>query len=387
MKFIHLADLHLGKTVNEFNMIEDQRFLLKQITETVKKEEIDAVLIAGDIYDLKVPSEEAVRLFDEFITGLFVLEKSVFLIPGNHDSDERLGFGSAIFEKNNMFFCPGYDGKLFKKTIEDEYGPVNFYLLPFVKASQVRYYHPNEKIENYERAVQTALSTADIDKDQRNVILAHQYVFGKGGNVELSGSEGPGTLNVGSVERIGYDCFDDFDYVALGHIHKAQRVGREEVRYSGSLLKYHANEATDKKSIPVVTLGKKGEVDIKLESFRPRRDLRKIKGKLKEIMSPDNINDTDDYVYVTLTDEDPVDNAIDILRSVYPNTLHIDYDNTHTRYLQGAHLFDTAHKKSFTELISEFYKGVYGSDIDDKEMSILKEVAQKVGIINETDQA
>ncbi len=382
---MHLADLHIGKSVKDFSMIEDQRFILDWILVLAEMEKVDAVLIAGDVYDRSIPSEEAVGLFDEFIYRLTQIPVKVLLISGNHDSDERLNFGSRLFVDKEVYFCSKYDGELYRQTFEDEFGPVNFYLLPFVKASQVRHFHPEDEIENYDQAVRVAIADGDVNPDERNVILAHQFVAGRSGEVMLGGSESPAVANVGLVERIGFDCFDDFDYAALGHIHKAQSVGREEVRYAGTPLKYHADEAGDNKSIPIVTLGKKGEVKIELKQLKPRRDLRCLKGTLKQLLDPKVVNGTDDYIFVTLTEEDIIPDAMGIFRQTYPNTMQIRYENSHTREIEAVDPSQMAELRSFPELMTDFYQKMYGTDMTEEEMAIMNQVAKKAGVIDETN--
>ena len=228
MKLLHLGDLHLGKTLGDFDLVEDQKFILDQILGMVDKFSIDAVLIAGDVYDRAIPSEAATRLLDGFLSALAEKKVSTFLISGNHDSDDRLNFGSRMFEKSGIFISAVFDGKLYRKSLEDKYGEVFFYLLPFVKASQVRHFFPEEKIESYDDAVRVILKHAGIDTSKRNVLIAHQFVAGRSKDPALGGSESPGVQSVGLVEKIGYDCFDDFDYVALGHIHSPQKIERRQ---------------------------------------------------------------------------------------------------------------------------------------------------------------
>ncbi len=380
MKFIHLADLHIGKSVRDFSMIEDQRFILDQVIDIVREEGIDAVLIAGDVYDRGVPPEEAVRLFDDFIYRLSEIPAKVLLISGNHDSDERLNFGSRLFTGREVFFAAKYQGHLFRQVFEDGYGPVNFYLLPFVKASQVRHFFPEARINSYDQAVRTAIESEDIDTDERNVIISHQFVAGRSGEVALGGSENPSVARVGLVEQIGCDCFDKFDYAALGHIHKAQRVGREEVRYAGAPLKYHQDEVNDVKSVPIVTMGKKGDVEIELRRLRPLRDMRSIRGTIRQLLSVENIRDPEDYIFVTLTDEEIVNDAMNSFRQFYPNTMQIRYDNEHTRALEMADPERTAQVRSFSDLISDFYTQIYQTDISEEEMAVMKEAAREAGI-------
>lgn len=385
MKILHLGDLHLGKSVCGFSMIEDQKYILEQVLDLMGKQEIDAVLIAGDVYDKAIPGEDAVRLLDWFLCRLAETDTETFLISGNHDSDERLNFGSSLFEANRIHISAKYDGTVCKRECRDEFGRVNIYLLPFVKASQVRYFYPEENISSYEDAVKTALAHADIDPSERNILVAHQFVAGRSGDPVLGGSEGAAAVNVGTVEKIGVDCFDAFDYVALGHIHSPQKMGRDTVRYSGSPLKYSLSEAGDTKSVPIVTLEKKGRVSVELAELKPLRDMRHLKGRLEQLLHPKNILSPQDYIYVTLTEEAPVDDAMGILQQYYPNTMKIVYDNAHTRQAGETAAVHIAQEKTCPELIADFYRMMYGCDITDEELQMMKDVAKEAGVIHEAD--
>ena len=385
MKFLHLGDLHLGKSLGEFDLIDDQEYILSQILDVIENEKIDAVLIAGDIYDKAVPSEAATNLLDWFLNKLSKTGAKTFIISGNHDSDDRLNYGSSLFESNNIFISSKFNGNLLKQSLEDEYGAIDIYLLPFVKASQVKHYFPKAKIESYDDAVRTVIKEAKIDKDNRNIILAHQFVAGKKEDPVFAGSENIGTKSVGLVEKIGYDCFDEFDYVALGHIHSPQKIGREEVRYSGSPLKYSLSETNNSKSVPVITMKNKGDVEIELIPLNPKRDLRHIKGKMKTLLSKENIKETEDFIYVTLTDEEIVDNAMGIFQQTYPNTVRIDYDNSHTHEIEHIDFSKIGENKSFEELIEDFYRLIYGTDMTDEEMDCIRGAAREAGILDEAN--
>ena len=381
MRLIHLGDLHLGKSLGEFDLIDDQRYILDRILEIIDKKQIECVLIAGDVYDRAVPSESATNLLDYFLNSLASRCVKTFMISGNHDSDDRLSYGSSLFETNRIYISAKFTGSLYRQTISDEYGEVNVYCLPFVKASQVRHYFPEDKIENYDAAVKTILQHTGIDFGKRNIILAHQFVAGKGADPELGGSEGAGTQSVGLVEKIGYDSFDGFDYVALGHIHSPQRVGREEVRYAGSPLKYHLSEIHQNKSVPVVTLLEKGNVTVEKVPLKPRREMRRIKGKMKDLTDIQNVTDPDDYIYATLTDEVPIPDAIGKLRNYYNNIMKLDYDNSHTRSLAELDYDKADMERSFEELIKDFYRMMNGGKPDEEEMEILNEAAREAGVI------
>lgn len=385
MKLMHLGDLHLGKSLGDFDLNEDQKYILDQILGIIDEREVDGILIAGDVYDRAVPSESATNLLDYFLKCLADKKVKTFMISGNHDSDDRLNYGSSLFAANHIYISAQFMGNLYRQTVIDEHGEADIYLLPFVKASQVRHFYPEEKIESYDDAVRTILAHAQIDPGKRNILVAHQFVAGKGADPELGGSESAGTQSVGLVEKIGYDCFDGFDYVALGHIHSPQSVGRKEVRYSGSPLKYSLSEVGNDKSVPVITLGEKGDVEIELVKLRPMRDMRHLKGPIEKLLNRDNITSPEDFIYATLTNEDIIDDAMGILQQVYPNTVKIDYDNSRTREIDRIDIANIAEQKSFDELIGDFYRKMYGCDISEEEMQVMKEAAKEAGVIDETD--
>lgn len=381
MILLHVSDLHLGKSLGDFDLFEDQKFILDSIISSAQSISADAVLISGDVYDKSIPSESAVSLFDYFISRLAEIKIKTFIISGNHDSDERLNLGSSLFRANNIFISAKYDGRLMRVTLTDRFGPVNIYLLPFVRASLVRHYYPDENISNYSDAVKAAISHADIDFSERNVILAHQFVVGGTDGPLLGGSESPATQSVGLVEKVGSDCFNGFDYVALGHIHSAQQVGRKEVRYSGSPLGYSLSEAGQDKFAVAVTLGEKNDIAIEQIKLRPLRALRRLKGRLDQLLSPENLSSQDDFVFVTLTDEDVIDNAMAIFQQHYPHTVRIEYDNSHTRGISDGAELQKAEVKPFSEIFSDFYRQIYGCDMSDDEKALIEETAKEAGLL------
>ncbi len=386
MKFLHLGDLHLGKSLSNFDLIEDQRYILDQIFHIAEKESVDGVLIAGDVYDKSIPSEAAMRLLDDFLIKLAQNERKVFMVSGNHDSDDRLNYGSTLFARNEIFITAVFDGTLHKQSFADKDTQIDVYMLPFVKASQVRHYFPDEDIENYEDAVRAIIRNTPIDKNNKNLLVAHQFVSGKGADPALAGSESVGTQSVGLVEKIGYDCFDDFDYVALGHIHSPQRVGRDAVRYSGSPLKYSLSEVKNEKSVPLITVSAEDSVKIELIPLKPMRDMRHIKGTMKELLDKKNVKAPEDFIYATLTEEDIVDDAMVVFQQIYPNTVRIDYDNSHTREMDQVDISKIAENRSFPELIGDFYRLMYGCEITEEEMDVMRTAAREAGVINETDK-
>lgn len=386
MKFLHLGDLHLGKSLSNFDLIEDQRYILDQIFHIAEKESVDGVLIAGDVYDKSIPSEAAMRLLDDFLIKLAQKERKVFMVSGNHDSDDRLNYGSTLFARNEIFISAVFDGTLHKQSFADKDTQIDIYMLPFVKASQVRHYFPDEDIENYEDAVRAIIRNTPIDKNNKNLLVAHQFVSGKGADPAFAGSESVGTQSVGMVEKIGYDCFDDFDYVALGHIHSPQRVGRDAVRYSGSPLKYSLSEVKNEKSVPLITVSAENSVKIELIPLKPMRDMRHIKGTMKELLDKKNVKAPEDFIYATLTEEDIVDDAMGVFQQIYPNTVRIDYDNSHTREMDQVDISKIAENRSFPELIGDFYRLMYGCEITEEEMDVMRTAAREAGVINETDK-
>lgn len=386
MKFLHIGDLHLGKSLGDFDLIRDQKYILDQMLGIIKEKAVDGVLIAGDVYDKAVPSEAAMNLLDYFLSSLSKSGVQTFMISGNHDSDDRLNYGSDLFAANQIYISSKYDGMLYRRTVMDAHGEADIYLLPFVKASQVKHFFPDAEIGSYDDAVRVILAHAGVDPNRRNIIVAHQFVTGRSEDPALGGSESVGTQSVGLVEKIGYDCFDAFDYAALGHIHSPQKVGREEVRYAGSPLKYSFSEVNNAKSVPIITLGEKGDVSLEFIPLRPMRDMRHIKGPMKRLLDKTNITDPEDFIYVTLTDEDTVNDAMGIFQQVYPNTVKIDYDNSHTRAIEQVDISRIAENKSFSELIGDFYRLMYQCEMSEEEMQYMKVAAQEAGIIDETDE-
>lgn len=380
MKFLHLGDLHLGKTVYEFNMIEDQKYILNQILDLIKVHGVDGVLLAGDIYDRSVPSEEAVKLLDWFLTELVKMGKKVFAISGNHDSDERLNFGSRLFQSNDVYITGRYDGVIESIDLEDEFGPLHIWMMPYVKASRVAHFYPDDDTSTYSAAFRTAIGKCNVKKEERNLILVHQFVTGKEKEPEILGSE-TAAVSVGTIEKIEVDCFDDFDYVAMGHIHGCQAVGRETCRYAGSPLKYslNAKEINSMKTVPIITMEEKGKVNIELIFLEPRREIRHIKGELKDLL--ENAVETDDYIYATLTDEETQFDAMARLQEVYPNTMKLDYDNSATRAVMDFDEVMDTESKSFHELVTDFYRLINGSEPDQEEWNIIEEAARESGVI------
>lgn len=390
MKLMHLGDLHIGKSLNDYSLIDDQKYILNQILSIIDEQAVEILIIAGDIYDKAIPSEEAVRIFNDFICQLAVKKIKTFIISGNHDSDERLNFGSSLFKLSGIYISTKYERKLFKYSIEHNNNNVNIYLLPFVKASTVKHYFPDEQIDSYDKAVRVILQNEPINKNEINILAAHQFVAGKNEQPVIGGSENASVKNiavpnVGNVEKIGYDCFDDFDYVALGHIHSPQKIGKDTIRYAGSPLKYSISEIENNKSIPIISIDDNNTIDIDLIKLQPLRDIRHLIGKMEQLLNKNHITNPDDYIYVTLTDENPIENAITIIRQYYPNTLKLDYKNLHTGNTELIDLAKVTREKSFEELISDFYNMMFGCEMNEDEMKILLDTAKEAGITDETN--
>ena len=352
MKLIHLSDLHLGKRLNEFSLGEDQEYILNQILEIAEAEQPDAVVIAGDVYDKAIPSVEAVSLFDEFLVRLAGLHTHIFVISGNHDSPERIAFGSRLLEETGIHLSPVYGGSVEPVTLEDAFGPVDFYLLPFVKPIHVRRFFPEDPTDTYTQALSTAVGHMNLDEHRRNVLVTHQFVTG----ASRSDSE---EISVGGADNVDSAVFDAFDYVALGHIHSPQHCGSEKIRYCGTPLKYSFSEAKDTKSVTVAELKEKGNLVIRTVPLKPLRELVELRGTFEELTDRhfyENTTWTRDYVRLTLTDEEDIPDAVGKLRLIYRNLMKLDYDNARTRSnaeITGAQAQDT---RSPLELFASFYE-------------------------------
>lgn len=373
MKLLHLSDLHLGKRVNEFSMLEDQKYILNQILQIVINEQVNTVLIAGDVYDKSVPSAQAVTLFDDFLTRLEALECTVLLIAGNHDSPERLAFGAHLLQKSRVYLSPVFDGRLTCCTLNDEYGQLDVWLMPFLKPSVVRPFYPEDTMESYQDAAAVVLRSNPPHQGRRSILVAHQFVTG----AKTGGSE---ELSVGGAENIDAALFAAYDYVALGHIHSPQRVGRETVRYCGSPLKYSLSEARGTKSVTLITFNQPGEIDIKLCPLTPLHDLRTIRGTYDEVTARTFYEGTatDDYLHITLTDETEVLDAVGKLRSIYPNVMRVDYDNTRTR--AGVSMPEATVQDEATpmELFCRFFEWQNEKSLTERQRALLEKEIEAV---------
>lgn len=373
MKLIHLSDLHLGKRVNEFSMLEDQQYILTEILQIIDREKPDGVMIAGDVYDKSVPSAEAVALLDDFLVRLAKRDLQVFLISGNHDSPERMAFGGRLMAQSGVHLAPVYDGKVSPITLTDEYGPVNLYLLPFLKPAHVRRCFPEREILTYTDALAAAIEAMGVDTAQRNVLVTHQFVTGA---ARCDSEE----ISVGGTDNVDVSVFEPFDYVALGHIHGPQQVGRETVRYCGTPLKYSFSEAKHQKSVTVVELGEKGAVSVRTVPLTPMRDLAELRGTYEELTFRGFYQGTSyprDYVHITLTDEEDIPDAVSKLRIIYPNLMKLDYDNQRTRagiVLEGAE----DQQRSPLELLEEFYEKQNGQPMGEEQRAFAKSLMERI---------
>ncbi len=373
MKILHLSDLHIGKRVNDFSMLEDQKYILNKILTIIDEEKPEVIIIAGDVYDKSVPSAEAVQLFDEFLVSLSERKLKIFIISGNHDSPERLSFGGRLMNPSGIHISPVYQRGIKPVVLTDEEGDLNIYMLPFIKPVHVRGQFPDKEIKSYSEAIQVAIEDMEIDPSQRNILITHQFVTG----AKRSESE---DISIGGSDNIDGRIFDDFDYVALGHLHSPQIMLRESIRYCGTPLKYSFSEAKDEKSVTIIDFKKKNDLKIYTVPLIPKRDMRVIKGTYMEVTDKNFYKDTDteDYLHITLTDEEEIPEVIGKLRAVYPNIMKLEYDNTRTR--QGVVITGTmdVDKKSPIELFSQFYELQNNQLMNEEQKELIESLVEKI---------
>ncbi len=380
MKILHLADLHFGKILQEQSLIEDQEYILKEIINIIKEKEIKALLISGDIYDRSVPPTEAVNLLDNFLKILIKdLKIKVFIISGNHDSKDRLGFGNKIFEDEGLYIESKYNGRLKKVRLEDEYGPLNIYMLPFIKPVEVKKFFEDDLENNYDLAINKIIEKEEIDKSERNIIMVHQFVTA--GNVKPERTESE-VLSLGGIENVDVSNFKSFDYVAIGHVHRPQKIGRDTARYAGTILKYSFSEINHNKSIPIIDIKEKGNITINLLPLKPLRDMREIKGPIEELIKEENYKEgnLEDYIKAIITNEEPVYDAIGKIKKIYPNTLKLEIQNSKTinkNEEQNINL-EEVKKKSELELFSDFYKLQNNLELNEEQKEIVKNIISEV---------
>lgn len=374
MKFIHLSDLHLGKHIYGFSMIEDQKKILDEIVKIIDTEKPNGVLIAGDVYDKSVPSIEAINLFDNFLEEMAKRNLQVFIISGNHDSTERLAFGYRLLKAKNINLSPVYDGKVCPISLNDDNGTVDVYMLPFIKPAHVRKCFGNEEIKSYNDALKLAVDKLNINPDNRNILLTHQFITG----AKCSESE---ELCVGGCENVDVSIFEKFDYVALGHIHRAQNIGSEKVRYCGTPLKYSFSEVKDEKSITIVEINKKGSLNVRSVPLKPEHDMVEIKGKFNDLKKKEYYEETsyqEDYVHIILTDEDYISDGVRELTKIYKKLARLDYDNKRTDYKVEKNSIDEVETKSPIELFETFYNKQNGKPMSDKQKKFMENLIQDI---------
>ncbi len=373
MKLVHLADLHLGKKVNEFSMIDDQEYILKEIINIIDDEKTDGVLVAGDVFDRPIPSEEAIKLWDDFLNAMAKRNIQVFAISGNHDSAVRFAEHTSLMDSTGIHLSPEYNGKTNKYQIEKQGVKVNIYLLPFIKPIHVRHYFPDEDINNYTDACRVAIENMQVNKEELNILIAHQFVTGA---TRCDSEE----ISVGGLDNVDVTVFEDFDYVALGHIHGKQTIGRDTIRYSGTPLKYSFSEKNHVKSVTVIEIDSKKDISVREVNLTPRRDMAEIRGKCSDLIqgiSNENV-DANDYLQVVLTDENDVPNAMSDLRRVYPNIMKLSYDNTRTREGRSLELNRDVEKKSPIDLFKEFYENQNNQSLTDEQREFMEELIEEI---------
>ena len=368
MRILHTADLHIGKSVHDFSMLEDQRAILTQITEILRREKIDVMLLAGDIYDRTVPSAQAVTLLDEFLTKVSRMKIPVIAISGNHDSPERLEFLNGVLEKQGIFISGIYKDVLKKVTLEDSYGKVTFICLPYFRSGELG-------LKSSQEVAEKLLAEAEIDTTQRNVLLTHYFVTDHGRAPELSDSET--ALQVGGIDNVEAEVFEDYDYVALGHIHRPQQIGDRMMYYAGSPLKYSFSEANQEKSVNIITLKEKGDITVTKESLKPVHDMRKIRGTMEQILQAASGTRDMDYIQVSLTDEDELYNPMEMLRSVYPNVMELILTKNLVREDQQNEKRQADRSRTPIQMFEDFYREVRGDEMDEARKELILEIMKE----------
>ena len=380
MKILHLADLHLGKILQEQSLIEDQEYMLRKIINIIKEEKVKIVLISGDIYDRSIAQVEAVNLLDDFLKILIKeLKIKVFIISGNHDSKDRLGFGNKIFEDEGLYIESKYNGKLKKVELEDEYGSLNIYMLPFIKPVEVKKFFEDDLENNYDVAINKIIEKEEINENERNIIMVHQFVTA--GNIKPERTESE-VLSLGGIENVDVSNFNKFDYVAIGHVHRPQKIGRDTARYAGTILKYSFSEINHNKSIPIINIKEKGNISINLVPLKPLRDMREIKGPIEELIKEENYKEgnVEDYIKAIITNEEPVYDAIGKIKKIYPNTSKLEIQNSKTinKNEEENINLEELKKKSELELFSDFYKLQNNLDLNEEQKEIVKNIISEV---------
>ena len=367
MKFAHLADLHIGKKLNGISLLEDQRYVLNQVVDIVKKEKVDGILLAGDIYQTSQPSSEALSLFDEFLGNLVKANIPCYMISGNHDSEQRIAYFSRLIRKANVFTNELFNGTIQTIKVEDEYGELNIHLLPFIKPIDLKKYYPDEKIDTYQKMMELVIASSNIDYSQRNILLCHQFITG----AVTSDSE---VFAIGTLDNINHQVFENFDYVALGHLHHPQHVGKDTIRYSGSLLKYSLSEINSNKSITIVDVKEKGNVGIDKKPLIPPHEMRELKGYYKDLMKEAY---SEDYISVILEDDVVLPDAYLSLMTNFPNMISYRLNKNNEVY-DHYELLDMDNK-SVLDLFTDFYRG-QNNDLmpSNEQLDLIKRIIDEI---------
>lgn len=373
MRFIHLSDLHIGKSVNGYSMLDDQRKILTQIINIIDNEKVDSVIIAGDIYDKVIPPAEAVKVFDDFLCRLAKRNLEVFIISGNHDSAERLSFASSLIDGSGVHISRVYNGEVTQYKLKDKFGEINVYLLPFIKPINVKSAFNIDEIPSYNEAVKYAIDEMKVNNKERNILVTHQFVTGG----QKCDSE---EISIGGTDNVDAQVFDDFDYVALGHLHGPQNISRETIRYSGTPLKYSFSEVSHEKSVTIIDFNEKNNINIRTIPLIPDLDLREIKGKYNDIVLKKNYENTNtkDYVRIVLTDEEDIYDVMNKLRTVYPNIMEVNYDNKRTRSNSDLNIITEIENKSEEELFAEFYRMQNDSELSKEQVKIINSIFEQI---------
>ena len=373
MKLIHTGDLHIGKTVNNFNMLQDQKAVLHEMVELARVHNVQAFVIAGDVYDRAVPTAEAVTVMNDFLDELRMLNIPIFIISGNHDSPQRLEFAEKILEKQSVYIAGTFKEKLKQITLEDEYGDIIFTMMPFVKPALL-------SVTTSKDAVAAMLETVEQSQNIRNILITHYFVTSEGKEPELSDSE-TGAF-VGGLDSVDTGLFKDFDYVALGHIHKPQRMKKDNppIKYAGAPIAYSLSECEQEKSVTLVDIKEKGNIEMTRLPLHPLHGMRKIKGKLEQLIEPSTtrLADTEDYLQVTLTNEEELIDPINTLRNVYPNIMQLLFEKNEMSSIRENKIMEDIENKTTNELFADFYRSIREKDMDEERKQIINEILEEM---------
>ena len=369
MKFLHCSDLHLGIRPHEMDLTADQQDILEKIVAAAQENQVDAVLVAGDVYDRSQPNRSAVNLLDDFITRLAAAHIPAYFISGNHDSPDRLNFGNRLLEVSGIHLASVFSGNAVRYDLQDEYGPLHLWALPFVRPSAVRAAFPEAEITDYTTAVQVLVDNMELNTDERNLLMAHQFVTNGGRPPVRSDSE---IISVGNLDNVDARVLEPFDYVALGHIHTPQNVGSEKVRYCGTPLVYSGSECGREKTLTLVELKEKGELTVTELPVVPLHPVRRIQGELQQLL--DSGSPSEDYIYATLTDDPPRSDGLAQLRAYYPNLMKLEL-RPHKKgeaSVSRPELERVAHK-STEELFTEFFQKIHGREMTVEELEFMRD--------------